>query len=315
MVYYIDLKKKKRKQKKDLRKSYRIRFLDTNKFDDINDVPLILNEKSYIVIETEKGEELVKVLGEIPYDPNNSTNHKFLRKASKKDFQIFKQNEKEAEKSLKLCKNLAEKYGLKMNLLKAYIPLNRSKILFYYVSEGRVDFRELVKELAKRLKIRIEMRQVGVRDGVQILGAVGVCGNICCCNSFMDKFETVSVEIIEEQNLPPIPSKFTGVCGRLMCCLSFEQEIYSIKGELPPINSLIEIDGKRYTVRNQDFIRELVELADDEGNLIYISFDEIKEKEISIVKESKNCENCKCPKNELDNFLKQNYENTNFPED
>ena len=159
------------------------------------------------------------------------------------------------------------------------------------------------------------MRQVGVRDGVQILGAVGICGNTCCCNNFIDKFETVSIEMIEEQNLPPIPSKFTGVCGRLMCCLSFEQEIYSIKGELPPINCLIEVDGKRYTVRNQDFIRELIEVADEEGNITYIKFDEIKQKEIILIKENKGCEGCECPKNSLNNFLQQNYENTEFPED
>lgn len=315
MVYYIDLKKKRKRQRKDIKKNYRIRFLDTNKFDDIYNVPLILDKNSYIVIETEKGEELVKILGEINFHPDGDNQYKFIRKATKKDFHTFRVNEKEAEKSLRLCKNLAEKFGLKMNLLKAYIPLNRSKILFYYVSENRVDFRELVKELAKKLKIRIEMRQVGVRDGVQILGAVGICGNTCCCNNFIDKFETVSIEMIEEQNLPPIPSKFTGVCGRLMCCLSFEQEIYAIKGELPPVNCLVKLDGKFYTVKNHDFIRELIELTDEEGDVSYIKFDELKDKQITLIKGNENCKGCECPKNNLNNFLKQNYEDIEFPED
>ncbi|RUM61145.1 MAG: hypothetical protein DSY66_02760 [Persephonella sp.] len=306
MVYYIDLRKK-RKKKKEIKKNYRIRFLDTNKFDDIFNVPLILKGKSYIVIETEKGEELVKILGEISYYGDEESKYKFLRKANKKDFYTFKQHELEANKALRLCKNLAEKFNLKMNLLKAYIPLNRSKILFYYVSESRVDFRELVRELAKRLKLRIEMRQVGVRDGVQILGAVGICGNTCCCNNFMDKFETVNIEMIEEQNLPPIPSKFTGICGRLMCCLSFEKENYEMKGELPPVNSTIEIDGKIFNVKNQDFIREIVELVDEEGNKYTIPFNEIKEKDIKIIKVEKNCDNCSC-NNNINNFLEQNYE-------
>jgi len=208
-------------------KTVRIRFLDTNKFSEINNVPVSIKKGEFIVAETEKGQELVLVLGNsVP--SQESENYKFLRKATNKDIVIFDKNEEEAEKALKVCKELSIKLGLKMNLLKAYIPLDKGKIIFYYTAEGRVDFRQLVKELAKKLKRRIEMRQVGVRDGVQISGAIGICGNQCCCSLFMDKFQTVNVEMLEEQNLPPTPTKFTGICGRLMCCLAFERENYSI---------------------------------------------------------------------------------------
>lgn len=311
MVYFIDLKRKQAK------KSVRIRFLDTNKFGDVDKVPAYVRPKNYIIIETEKGEEIVKVVGNSIPDKSNPSPYKFLRKANKKDIQLMRQYDKEAEKALYVCKSLAKKLDIKMNLLKAYIPFSRSKILFYYVSEDRVDFRELVKELAKKLKMRIEMRQVGVRDGVQLVGAVGVCGNSCCCNNFIDKFETVNIEMIEEQNLPSIPSKFTGVCGRLMCCLSFEKENYFIREDLPPLQSEIKLngDGKLYKVKNYDFIREYVELLDDEGNPKHLSFDNIKNGNIQIVsvpeiKESKNCDNCQCPSKNAQNLFYQDFDNS-----
>ncbi|NPA53303.1 MAG: hypothetical protein GXO21_01395 [Aquificae bacterium] len=270
-------------------KTVRIRFLDTHKFSDVNEVPLFVKKGDFIVIETEKGEELVLVVGNAVPDSENSSEYKFLRKATKKDIQIFDKHEREAEKALNICKNFAERLGLKMNLLKAYIPLNRSKILFYYVSEGRVDFRQLVKDLAKRLKMRIEMRQVGVRDGVQMAGAIGVCGQECCCSLFMDKFDPVNVEMLEEQNLPPTPMKFTGVCGRLMCCLAFEVDNYSIRKDLPEIESEIEINGQKYIVKGYDFIKEALELIDEHGLVVTIPFEELDK--LGIKRES-GCSGC-----------------------
>ncbi len=292
----VDIKEKPKKKFKT--KTVRIRFLDTHKFSDVNNVPVFVKKGDFIVVETEKGEELVLVVGNAIPDPNNPSDYKFLRKASKKDITTFDKHEKEANKALNVCKNLAEKLGLKMNLLKAYIPINRSKILFYYVSEGRVDFRQLVKELAKRLKMRIEMRQVGVRDGVQMAGAIGVCGHECCCSLFMDKFDPVNVEMLEEQNLPPTPMKFTGVCGRLMCCLAFETENYSIRKDLPEEESEIEINGKMYIVKGYDFIKENIELIDENGMLVSFSFDELDN--LGIKKESGGCVGCSgCGKTEL----------------
>ncbi len=284
-------------------KTVRIRFLDTHKFSDVNHVPVFVKKGDFIVIETEKGEELVLVVGNAVPDKDNPTDYKFLRKATKKDIQIFDKHEKEAERALNLCKNLAEKLNLKMNLLKSYIPLNRSKILFYYVSEGRVDFRQLVKELAKRLKMRIEMRQVGVRDGVQMAGAIGVCGQECCCSLFMDRFDPVNVEMLEEQNLPPTPMKFTGVCGRLMCCLAFEVDNYSIRKDLPEIDSQIDIDGKMYTVKGYDFIKEVIELIDDTGIALEIPFEELER--LGIKRESV-CGGCtSCPSGSINETVNE----------
>jgi len=292
----VDIKEKPKKKFKT--KTVRIRFLDTHKFSDVNRVPVFVKKGDFIIIETEKGEELVLVVGNAVPDTNNPSDYKFLRKASKKDIAVFDKHEKEAYKALNVCKSLAEKLGLKMNLLKAYIPINRSKILFYYVSEGRVDFRQLVKELAKRLKMRIEMRQVGVRDGVQMSGAIGVCGHECCCSLFMDRFDPVNVEMLEEQNLPPTPMKFTGVCGRLMCCLAFEVDNYSIRKDLPEEESEIEINGKVYIVKGYDFIKENIELIDENGMVVFFSFDELDK--LGIKRESSGCGGCNgCGKTEI----------------
>ncbi len=271
-------------------KPVRIRFLDTNKFSEAL-VPFSVKKGEFIVIESEKGQELVLVMGNCVYT-DDTKNYKFLRLATKEDIIKFDENEEKAQEFLNACKEEAEKLGLQMNLLKSYIPLNMTKVLFYYTAENRVDFRELVKIMAKRIKMRIEMRQIGVRDGVQIAGAVGVCGQQCCCNLFLDKFENITVEILGEQNLPPTPTKFTGICGRLMCCLTFEKETYSIKNDLPEIDSVIEIEGKPYTVKIYDFIGEKIILSDQDNNLKDLTFQELEKLNLLKPKGCGSCNGC-----------------------
>lgn len=271
-------------------KPVRIRFLDTNKFSEAL-VPFSVKKGEFIVIESEKGQELVLVMGNCVYT-DDTKNYKFLRLATKEDIIKFDENEEKAQEFLNACKEEAEKLGLQMNLLKSYIPLNMTKVLFYYTAENRVDFRELVKIMAKRIKMRIEMRQIGVRDGVQIAGAVGVCGQQCCCNLFLDKFENITVEILGEQNLPPTPTKFTGICGRLMCCLTFEKETYSIKNDLPEIDSVIEIEGKPYTVKIYDFIGEKIILSDQDNNLKDLTFQDLEKLNLLKPKGCGSCNGC-----------------------
>lgn len=283
-------------QTKPALKVVKIRFFDTNKFSQLK-APVFVKKDDFIVVESEKGQELVKVV-ESKDNYEEIQELSFVRKATKEDFKIFDRHLKEAERHLALCKEESKNLALSMNLLRAYIPLNRSKVIFYYTAESRVDFRELVKILAKKIKMRIEMRQIGVRDGVQMIGAIGVCGQQCCCATFLDKFDTVSVDMIARQNLPPTPAKFTGVCGRLMCCLSYEAENYSIRDYLPAIDSTVEIDGVVYTVKSYDFIGENVELISAEGDSIRLSFDNLISK--GVINVPKNgcgsCEGCSCGK-------------------
>jgi len=168
---------------------------------------------------------------------------RFVRKLTARDRKILEKNRRESRRAYQACKKKIKEQGLDMHLLKAYVPLNSKKIFFYYTAEERVDFRKLVRELARIFRKRIEMRQVGVRDAVQILGWAGLCGDIPCCIKFIENFDSISLRDIEEQNLPLSPSKFTGPCGRLVCCMSFEKENYLVKILFPPKGSELCLGG------------------------------------------------------------------------
>jgi cell fate regulator YaaT (PSP1 superfamily) len=180
-----------------------------------------------VVVEAEKGEELACVIypnREIEIDAGTPLK-RVLRIATEKDIAAKQANIVEEEAAVKACAELAEQNDLQMKLLLAEYSLDRSKLTFYYTSETRVDFRQLVKDLAKIYRTRIEMRQVGVRDATKILGGFGVCGRELCCSCFLRKFENISVKATKGQSTNP--TKILGICGRLMCCLLFE------KGTLP----------------------------------------------------------------------------------
>ncbi len=243
----------------------KVRSFDTNKIGVLEDCYETLSRDDVVVIETEeKGEDVVRVLGYSKEDSPTGLRYRFIRKATAKDFKIMERNREESKKAFQTCKEKIKEQGLEMHLLKAYVPLNSRKIFFYYTAEERVDFRKLVRDLAKIFKKRIEMRQVGVRDAVQILGWIGLCGDVPCCIKFMEKFDSISLKDIEEQNLPLSPSKFTGPCGRLVCCMSFEKENYLVKHILPERGSEICIDGSVGRILEVDPLREIVVIEFDE---------------------------------------------------
>lgn len=150
----------------------------------------------------------------------------------------YKQKETEA---LKICLEKVEKHGLPMKLIDAEFKYDGSKVIFYFTADGRIDFRELVKDLAAVFRTRIELRQIGVRDEVKRCGGNGICGRQLCCCSFLGNFETVSIKMAKEQNISLNPSKISGNCGRLMCCLKYEQEVYEEKLKcLPKIGAIVK---------------------------------------------------------------------------
>ena len=237
----------------------KVKSLDTNKVGVLEDCDEDLRRDDLVVVDSEeKGEDVVRVIGVSKEDTTSGLRLRYIRKATKRDIQRMKRNEKESRRAFNICKEKIKEHGLDMHLLKAYVPLNARKIFFYYTAEERVDFRALVRDLAKIFKKRIEMRQVGVRDAVQILGWVGMCGDIPCCLRFMESFESISLKDIEDQNLPLSPSKFTGPCGRLVCCMAFERENYLIKTLLPPKDTEICVNGKVGKVLEVDPIRNLI---------------------------------------------------------
>ncbi|MBZ4643469.1 MAG: hypothetical protein PWQ25_431 [Deferribacteres bacterium] len=204
-----------------------------------------LKRGDFAVIETEKGEDIaIVVFPDREIVPAQGQEFKkILRKATEQDIENLKKNREEEPKALEECKKLVEKNGLEMKLLKAEYTLDRSRITFYFTADGRVDFRQLVRDLARVFKTRIEMRQVGVRDATKILGGFGICGREFCCSTFLRNFDNISIKMAKDQNLLLNPGKISGVCGRLMCCLMYEKDGYDVE------------EGVEY-VELQDFVDE-----------------------------------------------------------
>ncbi|MDO4661592.1 MAG: stage 0 sporulation family protein [Tissierellia bacterium] len=175
-----------------------------------------------------------------------------LRKATPEDLKIKQENIEKAKEALKICDEKIKEKNLNMRLVDAEFTFDRNKVIFYFVSEERVNFRELVKELASIFKNRIELRQIGVRDQAKMMGCMGKCGQVCCCTRFLKDFSPVSVKMAKDQNLTLNTSKISGTCGRLMCCLNYEQENYEeISKLLPKVGDKVRTkDGIGYVVEN-----------------------------------------------------------------
>ncbi len=182
----------------------------------------------FAVIETEKGEDIAVVV--IPPRqevlPEDQEMKKVLRKATDDDINRMMENRKDEQETFDKCKEMIKKHNLPMKLLKSEYTLDRTRLTFYFTAEGRIDFRQLVRDLARIFRTRIELRQVGVRDATKILGGFGICGKEFCCSTFLRKFDNISIKMAKDQNLILNPGKISGVCGRLMCCLVYEKDLY-----------------------------------------------------------------------------------------
>jgi len=205
---------------------------------------LDLRENDRVVIETEIGPMLATVISMASYKFNLKCKSrvfpKVLRKADEDDFRQEELNIRMEREYSQICQQKIQKYNLPMKLVDVEIMPDGSKVVFYFVSENRVDFRSLVKELASDLRTRIEMRQIGARSEAQRIGGIGCCGRELCCTKFLQKFCPVTVKMTKEQGLPLDPEKISGVCGRLMCCLAFEYETYvELKKGLPKVGKKI----------------------------------------------------------------------------
>lgn len=202
-----------------------------------------------VVVETSRGIEYGQAaIGEkqVEDDKIVSPLKKVLRIATSEDDRVVEQNKKKEAEAFEMCRKKIEKHGLEMKLIDVEYTFDHNKILFYFTADGRIDFRELVRDLASVFKTRIELRQIGVRDEAKMTGGLGVCGRVLCCNSYLGDFEPVSIKMVKEQNLSLNPTKISGTCGRLMCCLKNEQAVYeSLHKKLPGTGSLVETaDGK-----------------------------------------------------------------------
>lgn len=233
----------------------------------------------FVIVETAMGEEYAEVVipnREIAEEKLENPLKPIIRVATYKDKKHNEENKQKEKEAFKICEEQIKKHKLDMNLTDVEYKFDNSKLLFYFTAEGRIDFRDLVKDLAAIFKTRIELRQIGVRDEVKRIGGNGICGRELCCCSFLGNFETVSIKMAKEQNISLNPSKISGNCGRLMCCLKYEEEAYLEKlSRLPKVGAIVKAteDGEG-VVDSVETLKEKVRVKfKDKEGFYYKKFD------------------------------------------
>lgn len=248
-----------------------VRFRTAGKIYFFDPGKLKINRNDHVIVETARGIEYGTVVGsprEVPSDKVIQPLKPVLRIATERDDEQEANNKKKEKEAFKICLEKIKKHGLEMKLIDAEYTFDNNKVLFYFTADGRIDFRELVKDLASVFKTRIELRQIGVRDETKILGGIGICGRELCCHSHLSEFIPVSIKMAKEQNLSLNPTKISGVCGRLMCCLKHEEETYEeLNRRLPNVGDHVTTDdGFKGEVQSVNVLRQLVKVIIDVDN-------------------------------------------------
>ncbi|MCI5810888.1 MAG: stage 0 sporulation family protein [Clostridiales bacterium] len=232
---------------------------------DPHGTPVQLGQK--VIVETARGIELgeVALANKMVEDSEIVSPLKGLvRVATEEDLRRAEQHRQKEKEAFAICSECIEKHDIDMHLVDAEYTFDGAKLMFYFTSDGRVDFRELLKELARIFRTRIDLRQIGVRDEAKMLGGIGICGRPFCCSSFLEEFQPVSIKMAKEQSLSLNPMKISGACGRLMCCLKYEQAAYEdLTKRVPPVGSLVETPDGRGVVTEATLLRERVKVRLD----------------------------------------------------
>ena len=244
-----------------------IKFKDGGKIYDFDADGITLKKGDHAVVETARGMECGCVAREnrkVSEDSITKPLKKVLRAATEADIDQLNENKQKEKEAFKICAEKIAKHGLDMNLVNVEYTFDRSKILFYFTADGRVDFRELVKDLAFVFRTRIELRQIGVRDESGMIGGFGICGRPFCCNTFLNDFQPVSIKMAKEQGLSLNPSKISGTCGRLMCCLKYEQDTYEhLLRVTPKVGAIVDTPDGRGTVIENNLITGMLKVTLD----------------------------------------------------
>ena len=262
------------------KKPGKIYFFDPGKFR--------IEKGQFVVVETSQGEEYGEVVTNVRKVEEErivAPLKKVIRIANYHDRKNYEENKRKEKDAFRICEEKIKKHKLDMKLVDVEYKFDNSKILFYFTADGRIDFRELVKELAAVFKTRIELRQIGVRDEVKRIGGNGVCGRELCCCSFLSNFETVSIKMAKEQNISLNPSKISGNCGRLMCCLKYEQNVYDEKlKRLPKIGALVKTEDGEGVVDGIETLKEKIRVKLKEKDSGEFYFKKYDAKDIKILK-------------------------------
>ena len=261
-----------------------VRFRTAGKVYFFNPLQLEIKRGDHVIVETARGIEFGTVVAgvhEVEDDKVIQPLKPVMRIAGERDIEQEAANKEKEKEAFKICKEKILKHGLEMKLIDAEYTFDNNKVLFYFTADGRIDFRELVKDLASVFKTRIELRQIGVRDETKIRGGIGICGRPLCCHSYLSDFVPVSIKMAKEQNLSLNPTKISGVCGRLMCCLKNEAETYEyLNSHLPNVGDTVTtIDGCKGEVQSINVLRQLVKVlieVNDEKELREYKVKELK---------------------------------------
>ena len=265
-----------------------VRFKKPGKIYFFDSANLEISNKDFVIVETAQGQEYGEVAianRSIPDSTIEKPLKKVIRIATEKDKKHHEENKQKEKEALEICNEKIKEHKLDMTLTDVEYKFDNSKLLFFFTADGRIDFRDLVKDLAAIFKTRIELRQIGVRDEVKRIGGCGVCGRELCCCSYLGNFETVSIKMAKEQNMSLNPSKISGNCGRLMCCLKYEQNVYEEKiKRLPKIGAIVKTEDGEGTVEGVETLKERlrVKLKDENGEFYYKKYEA---SEIKIIKD------------------------------
>ena len=256
-----------------------VKFFSTPRayFFGYKDMELNIDDK--VIVETTRGVELgVVAIAPISIDKYKSTLglKPIIRKATDVDIKMYEINEKDARFALDICKNEVQKLGLNMNLISCEYTLDKSKVLFSYLADDRVDFRELLKVLASRLHTRIELRQIGPRDKAKMVGGLGICGLPLCCSTFLNEFDGISINRAKNQMLAINIPKLSGQCGKLICCLKYEDDMYTEqRTKFPELGSKVFIDNVEYTITSVNILSGLIKIENEE-DVKFMPYEDLK---------------------------------------
>ena len=229
----------------------------------------------FVVVPTKYGNELGRIIGreEGPWSGGGEL-RTILRIATPADLSRMEENAEKEQRAYTVCREKIEARGLEMKLVAAHCLLDEQKILFFFTAENRIDFRELVKDLVSVFKMRIELRQIGVRDEARVIGGLGICGRALCCNSITDRLRPVSIKMAKEQNLTLNSMKISGPCGRLLCCLSYEFDVYrEARQSLPALGARVSFDGEEFRVTEMNVLARRVRFQGESGRVLDVGFE------------------------------------------
>ncbi|PYG89192.1 cell fate regulator YaaT (PSP1 superfamily) [Ruminiclostridium sufflavum DSM 19573] len=267
-----------------------VRFKNAGKIYYFDPGELLIDLNRNVIVETARGIEYGLVVvpnREVDESEIVAPLKKVIRIATEEDAAHAQENDRKEKEAYNICLQKINDHKLDMKLIDVEYTFDNNKVLFYFTADGRVDFRELVKDLAAVFKTRIELRQIGVRDESKMMGGMGICGRVLCCNSFLGEFQPVSIKMAKEQSLSLNPTKISGTCGRLMCCLKYEQEAYEdLLGRVPKTGAIVDTPEGHGTVVGVNLLREVLKIKLDEGNDNELRVYNFKDGEVKVIKDA-----------------------------